>query len=410
MRTLPIAMLFSGLMLTGATLAQDSDTPRFWFDAYGTLGLVYSSEDQADFVGNLFQPEGAGHSREVSHKVDSRLGLQVTAQFTPRVSGVVQVVTEQESDGDVRPSIEWANVKYDFTPDFSVRAGRMVQSTFMVSEYRKVGYATPWVRPPEEVYRMIPVTNFDGIDFNYRHRFGKYVNTLRGTFGRKDSELSDGSNVRARKAMTLSNTLEWDDYSLFASIGRYRLSIEALNPFFDAFRQFGPEGEAIADRYDVDESRVTLATVGGRYDPGNWFIMGELGGSTSRTFIGELRGGYLTGGYRIGEFTPYASFARAWVSSATSDPGLPTEGLPPPLAATATELNFILNSILGSAAEQKSLTLGTRWDFARNLALTMQYEYLDLASGSPGLFVNPQPEFRRGSSASVVSLTLDFVF
>lgn len=409
MRIFPAAVFLAGLLWAGTSSAQESDTPSLSFDLFGTLGLVYSSEEEADFVGNLFQLEGAGYSSQVSSKVDSRLGLQVTAELTPKLSGVVQVVTEQEADGDIRPSLEWANVKYDFTPDFSMRAGRMVQSTFMVSEYRKVGYATPWVRPPEEVYRMIPVTNFDGVDFSYRHRFGKYINTLRATFGRSDAELGDGSDVRARKAITLSNTLEWDDFSLFASLGRYRLTIEALNPFFDAFRQFGPEGEAIAERYDVDDSQVTILTTGARYDPGDWFVTGEIGGSSSRTFIGDLRGAYVTGGYRFGEFTPYVSFAQAWVSSATSDPGVPTEGLPPPLADTAGELNFVLNEILGSAAEQKSLTLGTRWDLARNMAVTMQYEYLDMASGSPGLLVNPQPDFRPGGSASVVSLTLDFV-
>lgn len=410
MKAVSITVLFAGLMLTGETPAQDSDFPRFSFDAYGTLGLVYSSEDQADYVGNLFQSKGAGHTQTLSPYADSRLGLQLTAEFTPELSGVLQVVTEQEPDGDIRPSVEWANLKYAFTPDFSVRVGRMVQGTFMVSEYRKVGYATPWVRPPEEVYRMIPVTNFDGVDFNYRYRFGKYTHSLRGTFGRSDSEWTDGGEVRARKAMTLSNTLEWDAYSLFASFGRYRLTIEEINPLFDAFRQFGPAGEAIAERYDVDDSQVTIVTAGARYDPGDWFITGELGGSTSRTFIGKPRGGYITAGYRTGSLTPYATLAGTWVESPTSDPGIPTEGLPPPQAAAAGQLNAILNQLLGAAAEQNSISLGARWDFARNMALTMQYEYLDLAEGSPGIFANIQPGFQPGGSASVVSLTFDFVY
>lgn len=408
----PIVVFLAGVMWADTSPAQDTDedTPRVSFDAYGTLGLVYSSEDQADFVGNLLQAEGAGHSRRLSHKIDSRLGLQATAELTPRLSSVVQVVIEQEPDGDFRPGVEWANLKYDFTPDFSMRVGRMVQPTFMVSEYRKVGYATPWVRPPEEVYRMTPVSNFDGIDFSYRHRFGKYLNTLRGIYGRSDTEVGSGGEFRARDVLALSNTLEWDDFSLFASVGRYRLTFEEVNPLFDAFRQFGPDGDAIADRYDADGKQVTILTTGARYDPGDWFVMGEFGGLTTRTFLGDPRGAYMTGGYRIGTFTPYASVARIWNGDETSDPGLSTEGLPPSLAATAGQLNFELNELLASAVRQKTLALGTRWDFARNMALTMQYEYLDLAPGSPGAFINIQPDFQPGGSASVVSLTLDFVF
>lgn len=410
MRIFTIAAILVGLMPAGPSAAHDSDTlPRLSFDAYGTLGVVYSSEERADFVGNLLQAEGAGHSRQLSHKVDSRLGLQVTAELTPRLSSVLQVVTEQESDGRFRPGVEWANVKYDFTPDFSMRIGRMVQPTFMVSEYRKVGYATPWVRPPEEVYRMTPVTTFDGIDFSYQRRFGKYINTLRGVYGSSDAESGGGTEFRARDVMVLSNTVEWDAFLLFASVGRYRLTIEDVNPLFDAFRQFGPEGGAIADRYDADDKQVTIVTAGARYDPGGWFVMGELGSLTTRTFLGDPRGAYVTGGYRIGAFTPYVSFARIWATGETSDPGLSTDGLPPPLAETARQLNFTLNELLASGVRQKSLSLGTRWDFARNMALTFQYEYLDLSSDSPGAFVNIQPGFRPGGSASIVSLTLDFV-
>lgn len=410
MKTFPIVVFLAGVTWACASPAQDSNAPRIFFDAYGTLGLVYSSEDQADFVANLLQAEGAGHTSEVNPKVDSRLGLQATVELTSRLSSVVQVVIEQEPDGDFRPGVEWANLKYDFTPDFSIRVGRMVQPTFMVSEYRKVGYATPWVRPPEEVYRMTPVSNFDGIDFSYRHRFGKYLNTLRGIFGRSDTEIGVGGEFRARDVLVFSNTLEWDDFLLFASVGRYRLTFEEVNPLFNAFRQFGPEGDAIANRYDADGKQVTILTAGARYDPGDWFVMGELGDLDTRTFLGNPRGAYITGGYRIGAFTPYASIARIWNGDKTSDPGLSTGGLPPSIAATAGQLNFELNELLASAVRQKTLALGTRWDFARNMALTMQYEYLDLSSGSPGAFINIQPDFRLGGSASVVSLTLDFVF
>lgn len=406
----PIVLILFGAIWIDPLPAQDTDTPRISFDAYGTLGLVYSSEDRADFVANLLQAEGAGHSHQLSHKTDSRLGLQITAEFTPRLSSVLQVVTEQDSDGHFQPSVEWANIKYEFTPDFSMRVGRMVQPTFMVSEYRKVGYATPWVRPPEEVYRMTPVSHFDGIDFSYRHRSGKYLNTVRGIFGRSDAEVGTGGEFRARDVVALSNTLEWDAFLLFVSIGRYRLTFDKVKPLFDAFRQFGPEGETISDRYDADGKRVTILTAGARYDPGNWFVMGELGRLSNRTFIGDPRGIYMTGGSRIGAFTPYATVARIWNDGESSDPGLSTEGLPPPLVETASQLNFQLNELLATPVRQKTLALGTRWDFARNMALSMQYEYLDLSSGSSGAFINIQPDFRPGGSSSVVSLTLDFVF
>ncbi|EWG99225.1 hypothetical protein Q427_26100 [Halomonas sp. BC04] len=393
-----------------AAQAQMSDTPNLTLNGFGTVGVVHSDENQADFAANILAPKGAGYTSDWSAEVDSRLGLQLTASLTPRLSSVVQVISEQRYDGTYKPKVEWANVRFEITPDFSVRAGRMVQSTFMSSEYRKVGYATPWVRPPLEVYRMIPVTNFDGLDASYRSRIGDVTHTLRGTYGKADARYQGGGTAEAREAMGLASTLEWGATTLFASYGQYRLTIEELNPFFDGFRFFGPEGEAIADRYDVDDKRFEVISFGARYDPGDWFLMGEWARSDSQTLIGDLRGWYVTGGVRVGAVTPYVTVARASVSSNLSDPGLSTEWMPPEWLPTAELFNETLNHLLLSSARQRSLSLGARWDFARNMALTAQYDHIDIDGGSQGILLNLQPGFEPGGTVNLFSLALDFVF
>jgi hypothetical protein len=410
MGKLVIAAAAAMLLCVTAAGAQVAETPNFSFNGFGTLGVVHSDEDQADFASNLFVPDGAGYTREWSPEVDSVLGLQLTADLTPRFTGILQVVSEQRYDETYTPVVEWANLKFDITPDLSVRAGRMVQQTFLVSEYRKVRYATPWIRPPKEVYDMIPVTNVDGIDLSYRFRFDGFTNTVRALYGTKDADIPDGSEVTARDIVVLSNTLEWGAATLFASYGRYRLTIEGLTPFFDAFRQFGAQGEAIADQYDVDGKRFRMMSFGLRYDPGDWFVMGEWARSNSRTFIGDIRGWYITGGYRFGEVTPYMTLAQVQAHGDTSAPGLSLAGLPPAQAAQGGWLNAVLNQMLGSAAQQKSISVGIRWDFIRNAALKVQYQYLDLDDGSRGVLTNTQPGFEPGGSVNLFSAAIDFVF
>ena len=401
-----VALSLILVLSTQAAQAQISDTPNLSLDGFGAVGVVHSDEGQADFASNILARRGAGHTSDWSAEVDSRLGLQLTANLTPRLSSVVQVISEQRYDGTYKPTLEWANVKFDVTPDISVRAGRMVQSTFMSSEYRKVGYATPWVRPPLEVYRMIPVTNFDGLDASYRSRFGEFTHTLRGTYGKADARYRGGGTAEAREAMGLASTLEWGATTLFASYGQYRLTIEELNPFFDYFRLYGPEGEAIADRYDVDDKRFQVISLGARYDPGDWFVMGEWARSDSQTLIGDLRGWFVTGGVRIGAVTPYVTVARASVTSNLSDLGLSAGAFNP----FAAGLNEGLNQILEASARQNSLSLGARWDFAPNLALTAQYDHIDIDDGSWGTLVNHQPDFEPGGTVNLFSLALDFVF
>lgn len=403
-------VVIATLLYASAPQAQIEDRPSLRFNGFGTAGVVYSDEDQADFASTVLAPDGAGHTRRLSPEVDSRLGLQLTADLTPRLSGILQVVSEQQHDDTYEPLVEWANLKYDITPDLSVRGGRMVLPVFMTSEYRKVGYANPWVRPPQEVYRVLPVTNTDGIALSYQSRFDGFTNTLLATYGGKDAEFV-GGEIEARDGVTVADTLEWGATTLFASYSRSRLTSEAFSPFFDAFRQFGPGGRAIAERFDLDDKVFEIMDVGARYDPGDWFVMGELMQTKSDSILGDSHGWYVTAGYRHGSLTPYATLGRLDFDSDTSHPGLPLAGLPPPVAQQAAGLNAGLNQFMqGVASQQKSISVGLRWDFARSAALKIQYDHLDLDDGSAGVLINPQPGFEPGGTVNLFSVAVDFVF
>ncbi len=406
----PAALAAAVLLHTPGLQAQEGETPSLRFNGFGTAGVVYSDEDQADFSAGVLAPDGAGHTRSLSPEVDSRLGLQLTAKLTPRLSGILQVVSEQQHDDNYGPIVEWANLEYDITPDLSVRAGRMVLPVFMASEYRKVGYANPWVRPPQEVYRINPVTNADGVAVSHQSRFSEFTNTLQLIFGGNDAKFV-GGEVESRDAVTVADTLEWGATSLFASYSRSRLTSEAFNQLFDAFRQFGPGGRAIAERFELDDRLFEIVDIGARYDPGDWFVMGELMQSRSHSILGDTHGWYVTAGYRHGSLTPYATLARLQFDSDTSQPGLPLAGLPPTAAQQAAGLNTGLNRLTQRVAvQQKSISVGLRWDFSRSTALKIQYDHLDLEDGSAGVLIAPQPGFKPGGTVNLISVAVDFVF
>jgi len=118
----------------------------------------------------------------------------------------------------------------------------------------------------------------------------------------------------------------------------------------------------------------------------------------------------VSGGLRVGAFTPYATYARLKVDSNTSDPGLPLHLLPPEAQPVAAVLNATLNQFLGIFPRQSTLSLGVRWDFAKNAALKLQVDRVDVADGSTGTFGNIQPGFEPGKTVRVISAAVDFVF
>lgn len=390
-------------LYVGGASADAAD--MFSLSSFGTVGIVHSSEKKADYTSSIFKPNGAGHSRNWSADVDSLIGAQLTATVTPQLSAVVQVISEQRYDNSYRPFVEWANIKYQFTPDSSARVGRTVLPVFLLSDTRKVGYTLPWVRPPMEVYSLIPITSSDGVDFSYRFHIDEITNTVQGNYGQHDSRQPDGAGkAMARNLWGITNTTEFGALTTRVTYMKTHLTVEQFNSLFDAFRAFGAEGDAIADRYDSDGTPVDFFGMGASYDPGDWFVMSEWGHLSSRSALGERSAWYVSGGYRVDAFTPYITYARSKTESETSASGLT------PSTGAAVGLNGALNSILGSDEGRQTLSLGVRWDFTKNMDAKLQYDHTRLKGASVGPLINTEPDFESGGSFSVISLAIDFVF
>lgn len=404
-----LALLAVLLAVPAGADAQQEDTPSLSFDAFGTLGLVHSTEDRADFVANPLRPNGPGHSESVSPDVDSRLGGQVMAFLTPELTVVVQVVVEQDHEDEYTPGVEWAYAQYALTPELTLRAGRTPLASFLVSDFRKVSYANPWMRPPVELYGLSPVTSVDGIEASYSTQLGEWTNTARASFGRGEDDF-EGGTAEAENILSVDNTVRRGGFIGRARFARGEVDIDAFDSLFDGFRQFGPEGEAIADRYEVDDTPFQFASLAAEYDPGPWFGMTELGWVDFNSVLAEKLAGYATFGHRFGTLTPYATYSRVEALSETSADGLSVENLPPEAARTAAGLNTALDELLVMTPVQQSVAVGARWDVATGIALKAQVDFIDLLERSPGTFTNEQPGFERGGSAQVVSLATVFVF
>jgi hypothetical protein len=378
------SLLLSTLAVTTAR-ADETDTPTFTLSGFGTVGLAHSSEGQADFTNSPFvKKTGAGFSESWSANVDSVIGAQITANFTPQVSGVLQVISQLRFDGSYTPEVEWANLKYQFTPDFNVRVGRIGMPTLLVSDYRYVGYSTPWVRAPMDIYGLIPLTNNDGVDASYRIRIGNASSTFQASFGNSEIKNANGvSPTTIKRGVGLFNTTEIDRTTLHFAYQEADLSFPLLYPLADGFKQFGPAGVAIADKYLARDSRMKLMVIGAMYDADDWFVMAEV--------------------------TPYITFAESEKTSNITDPGLNAANFPAYLAGSIATLNAGLNNSLRGASGH-TLSLGSRWDFTRNTALKVQYDRVMLSANSAGTLTNLQPGYKRGESYNVFSIALNFVF
>jgi len=389
-RPLTLALLLAlptALPLSAA--AQDGES-MFSFSGFGTIGVVHNSEDQADFATD-FGPDGAGYSDSWSANPDSRLGAQVDAQFTDKLSAVVQVLSEYDYEGSHSPDVTLAHLKYAFTPALSVRVGRLAPPTFMLSDYRKVGYAMPWLRPPVEVYSNSIA--LDGGDVTYKFSLGNTAMTLQLVAGESDEgviTLDDTIGLVARA--------EFGSSTLFAGYNKTKISL-ASDPALEALLAlYSPAFPQLAERFRLEDNDATFAALGYAYDPGTWFARAEVTRlGTDDGMLSSTTNMYASVGRRIGSFTPYATLGKVRVDS--------------PLTLGAGDPIGVINGVLASSNEaRESVTLGTRWDFRENFALKFEAAHVRGDEGSNGGLTNLQPGFERGGSYNLLSAAVDFVF
>jgi hypothetical protein len=331
------------------------------FSEFGTLGVVHSDYAAADFTGNVVQPSGAGYGGRWSVTPDSDLGVQANLTLTEQLTGVVQAISRDDLNGNFSPSLEWASLKYDVTADFSVRVGRILLPTFLLSDVQNVGYALPWVRIPLEFNYTDSTEHSDGIEVVDQMKTGPVSQRLEAQVGYSD-ENSPGANfgtVRARSGV-LSDTLQYGD-----------TSAEVVYQYFE--------------HAGTPQIRQQLVGLSVTHDPGPYFLLAGCN-YTDNTYFGGAIAGYVSAGVRFGKFTPYALYA---ITHATS----------------------VGPSDLVDLGNEHTIAAGLRWDFVANFDAKLQLEQVSLDSlDDPAAFADIQADARPGDKAHVISLTLDFIF
>ncbi len=314
-------------------VAHAQDGVQWRFSGFGTLGVVHSDNRDADFTASAAQPNGPGYTRRTSFDPDTKLAAQLEATFTPQWSAVLQLVSQHHFDNGYEPEVEWANVKYQVTPELSVRVGRTPAPFMLLSDTRMVGYAQTWVRPPVEVYGTLRSRN-DGVEAIWRRRFGSVENTLQAYAGRSTDKQPNGGEVKLKSQWGISDAVQTGDLTLRAGYGGGKLDfhipgvdamLAGLAAFETAPAPIGPMATALAAKFDQYGQSVRTYTLGASYDPGSWFTTAEflsMDSDREGTLASPTKAWYLTGGYRFGAFTPYATYTRQR-NHTFVEPGLP---------------------------------------------------------------------------------------
>jgi hypothetical protein len=395
-RATPVAL---ALVALGAQAQSPSDS-MFSLSGFGTVGVVGTSKDGAEYV---IPGQTRGADKSWSSEVDSKVGVQLGAKLNSMFSGTVQVLSKQNGQGKFTPEVEWAFAKMQATPGLAVRLGRMGAPFFAVSDFRDVGYANTWLRPPIDVYGQVPVSHFDGADVNWQTSVAGKQISLQVLGGRSSSYVRT-TKIKLSNMVGFNATAELvDGLSLRLGHVQGKLTVEnaSVNALVSVLR-LTPYA-SVGNEIDATKKKSSFSGIGLNYDQGDWLAMVEYTKRKTDSFVPDTTGWYATLGYRIGKFTPYAT-----VSQQKTDSSNVNNTVPAALVVGGLPLSALVDATTaGQSTPQKTVALGLRWDAWRNIAVKAQLD--SIKTTGAGQFYNAQAGFSN-QRVSVYSLAVDFVF
>lgn len=425
--------LLSGCLLLTASAASALELPGAWNDpdrlsvrGFGTLGAVYNTQDDIRPQRDFGQPDTFGG--RWSWRMDSLLGVQIDARLTDTLDAAAQLVLKKRATDTFAQSLEFAFLGWHPTAGLDLRFGRLPADFYMLADYRNVGFAYLWQRPPVEFYGPLILHSFDGIDVGYRVPFATGTLVAKIFGGRSVQHLEFN---RMTGADTLEMAPLWG-FRLSHETERWRLNAGFLRLVFandpntlgasgllDGLRnpliqRLWPAARHYADTLPSDGRAIAFHALGAEYDDNLWLIAGELGYlNSSWSPVPDTLSAYLSLGRRFGTLTPYLllAIAQPLEERAAILPPAPLVLAQPEVAALYQGTRRFQD---GPYMDQRGVGLGVRWDLGRKLALKAQWDHVvwnrsEIAAGG-GLWWLWNHERQGGRHVDLLSLSLNWMF
>ena len=411
-----------------AASAAAAPTSNWRFNGFGTLAAVDAfPRDGWGFRRELTQPEH--HDTGNTFATDSRLGFQADWRPDAQWELVGQLVLKPRGEqASKEESVAWAFVAWHPSPDWTIRAGRTSPDLFLLADVRNVGFAYPWMRPSVEFYGWVPLSTVDGLDATREWQLGDSRWRAKLFAGRSHFTLasthSDGDEQGTTDPL-MGGTLTVDSGNLtfkatFAEARTRPQNARGIDQLHEGLATLATlpipviaaQAATLSNTFPVGTlfTRYSALALAWNADP--WQLQAELSRITGNFMESQDWYGYASAAYRVGNVTPFAMFGRARSSRAPLASPNWTQALTPILgpqnAAAAQYAGAdVADTFNIGRLDQRSISLGARWDVSAQAALKLQVDAIHSAPYGGGLWAF---DTLSAHHAVVVSAGMDFVF
>lgn len=414
MKTKKILLLLTAIMALYAVspyAAEEGEAEKnITLRGFGTLGAVYHDEPGIKYRRDISQSDNGAGSSQLSLAQDSMLAVQADVNAHNHFKSSLQVISRQNVYGNFAPEVAMAYLKYQEGDSF-MRLGRTNIEIYMQGDSAEIGYANLPVRQPVIFYPR----SINGLDAETSRPLAGGMVRLKGMAGFVSGKLLAPAPVYDAEGSRCIGALA--EYSINGWTGRFALGELTMKNELDSLQPGSslttaltsvPNGTKLFNIFSMQNRTISNKMLGLTYDAGS--VQGGAGYTLISSHDWEDQHLlYAYAGYRIEQVTPYLSW-----SSARTSRNFTSTGIPNGYSAQTDALNqTTTNGQSVFFTNQSDVAAGSRYDFANNMALKFQVDYIryqDPYSIVDTSFSTSSAESRGYKTLLLYSVALDFVF
>lgn len=376
--------------------------PEFRMSGFGTIGLVTTDSEEFGYRAD-FSKTGGVFKNDIDFAEGTNLGVQFDIIATDEIDFVVQAVYRDELDLNLETALNLAFVRYAPNANWSFRLGRTAYDLFLLTEYRDIGYAYSWAHVPSEIYGVVPHRYLDGIDLTYSRPLGDLAFSGKLFYGQNEFPLTAYGSSSAgmfRLANTTGIALDFQSINWDIAINHTKLKFDSqvTEPLILALQQLDanvpnfsviwPEVLDFANDIELDNRSGTYTSISGQYRFNIVTVITEFAKISSESLaVQGVKSGYLSAIYHSNAHNFFTSIAFSDSEQFDLvDINLTAlQQVPSGLEAYAGA-ELLLNYF---SINQKTLSVGWRWDFAQNMSFKLQLDHTRIGEGGSTFWQPP---------------------
>lgn len=361
------SFLYLFMFITTWAFSSDYET------SFNYFGNVMASKINKDgFTSNNYNYDNVDGDTSLSPY--SKLGGQVSI-YNDKYKFTSQAITYRNHKKN-KAKFTWLNVNYDFNENIALRVGRMQTNLLLNSDSLHIDYIHTMTHTPNEVYRIIALEHYDGIELTYKDfindtynyaitlvPYGKAKQDINTTFDNEESiELKNINSIR----LNITND---DNIEIHTSFTKLKSSLEdsnALKTITNGLKAYGNN----VDEYGYEDKDTNVFTLGLNYSYEDYILSTEISRYETKSMNPDTTAYYVMLGYNWGKFTPYIAYAESKNDKEHFD----TSHLNTPDAQSQNLKRSLDDLLYLTNYSQKTQSIGLRYNIKPGIALKTQID------------------------------------